>query len=369
MLPSSTRLPARVGRGRRLLALAALVVVPAVALATPGPAEAAATHDRADAAAGWLGRQLDTDTNLITTTYAGQTYPDYGLTADVVLALDSAKVGRPAARRATAALRRDVLAYTGGGDANEYYAGAFAKLLVVAVAQGVSPTSFGSGPRKDLVANLRALECGTQGRADCPAADKGRFSDRTQYTDYSNTITQSLGLIGLERATRRGASPAAVGYLLGQQCPNAAFPEVFGAATCRASVDSTGVAVQALALVGTPRATAAARAAGRWLAAHQHNDGSFSGNGARNANSTALAAQALTAIGRGTAAARARHFLRTLQVTCAGRPAARGLVRYTAAKRGDTVRATGQAVPALARATLANVSARGSSRALPRLAC
>jgi hypothetical protein len=369
VLPSSTLQPAPVGRRRRRLAAAALLVVPVVALATPGTADAATTHNRADAAAGWLGRQLDSDTNLVTTTYAGQTYPDYGLTADVVLALDAAKVGRPAGRRATKALKRNVLAYTGGGDPNEAYAGAFAKLLVVAAAQGTSPTSFGTGPRQDLVAGLLALECGTKGRTDCPATDTGRFSDKTQYDDFSNPITQSLALIGLERATKSGPSSASVRYLLGQQCPSGAFPQTFGADTCAPSVDSTAFAVQALALVGTGKAKGAAADAGRWLKRHQHPNGSFSGDGTRNANSTALAAQALTAVGRGKAAARARHFVRSLQLRCGAKKANRGLVRYTRHDRGDAVRATSQAVPALARATLADIGIAGSANGLPRLAC
>lgn len=353
----------------RLLAAAALIAVPTVVLATPGTADAATTKNRADAGAGWLGRQLDDDSHLVTTSFDGQQYPDYGLTADVVLALDSAKVGRVAARRATAALERRVLAYTGAGDATESYAGAYAKLLVVAAAQGVDPTSFGDSGRKDLVADLLALECGTASRADCAAADEGRFADRSQYGDFSNTIGQSLALIGLEKATRRGPSHAAVSYLLGQQCPAGGFPEVFDAATCTGSVDATGFAVQALQTVGTPAATAAAADAGGWLKRKQHANGSFSGNGTRNANSTALAAQALTAVGRGKAAAKARTFLRSLQIGCGGKPAARGQVRYDRKASGDPVRATSQAVPALARTTLADVSNDGSSRRLPRLAC
>ncbi|MEO7981729.1 MAG: prenyltransferase/squalene oxidase repeat-containing protein [Sporichthyaceae bacterium] len=352
----------------RLLAAAALVAVPAVVLATPGTAEAATTKNRADAAAGWLGRQLDDD-HLITTTFDGQSYPDYGLTGDTVLALDAAKVGKAAARRATRALKAHVLDYTGGGDATESYAGAYAKLVVVAAAQGVDPAAFGTGPRKDLLAGLLALECGTRTRTDCAATAAGRFSDRSAYGDFSNTIGQSLALIGLERATKRGASHQSVGYLLGQQCPNGSFPEVFDGATCTGSADSTGFAVQALVNVGTPAAVAAATDAGRWLKKRQHANGSLSGNGSRNANSTALAAQAFTALGRGKAAARARHFLRTLQVGCGAKAGVRGQVRYDRDASGDPVRATSQAVPALARATLADIGTDGSSRRLPRLAC
>ena len=352
-------------RRRRLLAAVSLLAVPAVLLATPGAADAATTHDRADAAGGWLGRQLDADTHVM----VGQFGADYGLTADVVLALDSAKVGKVAARRATRALSNHVLAYTGGGDATEFYAGSFAKLIVVAAAQGVDPTAFGTGPRKDLVANLRALECGTHTRTDCPAGTAGRFSDRSQFGDFSNPITQSLAVIALDRATRRGASRNAVSYLLGQQCANGAFPEKFGTTACAPSVDATGFAVQALTRLNTPKADAAATAAGRWLKRHQNANGSFTGTGTRNANTTGLAAQALTAVGRTKAAAKALHFLRSLQVLCGGKPANRGLIRYDRANTGDPVRATSQAVPALARVSLAEVSNDGSSRGLPTLAC
>jgi hypothetical protein len=352
-------------RRRRLLAAVALLAAPAVVLATPGAADAATTRNRADAGAGWLGRQLDADTHVM----VGQFGADYGLTADVVLALDSAKVGKAAARRATAALSNHVLDYTGGGDATEFYAGSFAKLIVVAAAQGVDPAAFGTGPRKDLVTNLLALECGTHTRTDCPAGTDGRFSDRSQFGDFSNPITQSLAVIALDRATRRGASRNAVSYLLGAQCANGSFPEKFGTTACAASVDATGFAVQALTRLNTPKADAAAAAAGRWLKRHQHANGSFTGNGTRNANTTGLAAQALTALGRTKAAAKARHFLRSLQVLCGGTAANRGQIRYDRANTGDPVRATSQAVPALARTSLAEVSNDGSSRGLPSLAC
>ena len=81
---------------------------------------------------------------------------------------------------------------------------------------------------------------------------------------------------------------------------------------------------------------AAAADGGRWLKRHQHDNGSFSGNGARNANSTGLAAQALTAVGRDNAAAAARGFLRDLQVMCGGKAADRGLIRYARKDRTAT---------------------------------
>ncbi|HEX7189381.1 MAG TPA: prenyltransferase/squalene oxidase repeat-containing protein [Actinomycetes bacterium] len=351
-------------RRHRLLAALSLLLVPAVLLATPGLAEAAPTRDRADAGAGWLGRQLDDESHVV----VGQFGPAYGQTADLVLALSAAGVGKGKTAAATRALKAHVVDYTGGGDTDEYYAGSFAKLLVVAAARRTDPRAFGSSERSDLVAELRGLECGPR-RTDCAAADRGRFSDISQFGDFSNGITQSLALLGLARTTRTGPSVASVGFLLDQQCDNGAFPESFGTTTCTGSVDATGYAVQALTTVGTPAASAAAADAGRWLARRQHDNGSFTGNETRNANSTALAAQAFDALDRPTRARQARAFLRSLQATCGAKPALRGSLRHSRAEAGDRILATTQAVPALARVTLGEVTSAGSVRGLPRLAC
>lgn len=349
----------------RLLAAAGLLLVPAIVLATPGVADAAPTRDRADAGGGWLARQLDRDSRVI----VGDFGPDYGLTADTVLALDAAGVAKVASRRATTRLKRHVVDYTGGGDANEYYAGSFAKLVVLAAERGTDPTSFGGSDRMNLVAELRGLECGTRGRNDCATGDDGRFSDISQYGDFSNVIGQSLALIGLERATKRGPSAAAIRFLRKQQCDNGAFPVTVGTGTCSGDVDATGFAVQALVAIGGGRSLAAAKDAGRWLGRQQHGNGSFTGTGTRNANSTALAAQAFDALDRTKRYRKARKFLRSLQVRCSGAAADRGSVLYNRAGNGDEVRATAQAVPALAGVNLTELDHRGARRAAPRLAC
>lgn len=349
---------------RRLPVGLTLLVAPLLVLSTPHVASAAETRNRADAGAGWVGRALDDDTHLVT----GQFGPDYGQTADAVLALSAAGVGRGTARAATRALQAHVLDYTGGGDTNEYYAGPFAKLLVVAAARRTDPRSFGSSIRADLVGELRGLECGPR-RPGCAATDRGRFSDISQFGDFSSMFSQSLAVLGLARATAAGPSQASVRYLLSQQCDNGAFPETLGASTCTPSVDATGYAVQALVTVGTPAANDAAAEAGRWLVRRQHANGSFTGNETRNANSTALATQALDALDRTKRAGAGRSFLRSLQATCGAKPALRGSVRYSRTDAGDRVLATAQAVPALARVTLGEVTSAGSVRGLPRLAC
>lgn len=361
---SATTTTGRRRSGRLLLAGTALLAAASLVVGVPSLAGAASTTSRSDAAAGWLGRQL-TDDHVVT----GQFGADYGLTADVVLALDSAKVGRRAARHATHALRRHLLDYTGFGDSSEFYAGSFAKLLNVAAAQHADPRHFGGSARHNLVAQLRRLECGTPARPSCPAADRGRFSDRSTYGDYSNTLTQSLALLGLDRTTRTGPSRASVVYLRRQQCAGGAFPLEISTAGCHASVDATGFAVQALLATGKRKARAAAMHGARWLKRHQAGNGSFSGNGTRNSNTTALAAQALRAAGRDAAADHAVSFIRSLQFGCGAKASNRGKVRYDRANSGDPLRATAQAVPALAGVGLADIAKAGGSLGLPTLRC
>jgi hypothetical protein len=360
--PSRTR--RRRTATRVLAAVVAAVVVPAAIVGTPGTASALTTRNRADAGAGWLGRQLSADHVIV-----GAFGPDYGLSADVVLALDSAGVGMVAAREATTSLKRHVLDYTGFGDPAEFFAGSFAKLLNVAAAQRTDPRHFGGSARKNLIATLRSLECGSGRRATCPAADAGRFSDISTFGDFSNTIGQSLALIGLERTTATGPSTRSVIYLRHQQCSNGAFPLELSTAGCTASVDATAFAVQALLAHGTRKATAAALDAAAWLRRHQNGNGSFTGNGVRNTNSTGLAAQALREAGRHKAADEAVRWIRSLQVMCGGQPANRGKIRYAKTASGDPIRATSQAVPALAAVGLAEISNAGSIRELPRLRC
>ena len=138
-------------------------------------------------------------------------------------------------------------------------------------------------------------------------------------------------------------------YLLGQQCDNGAFPETFGAATCTGSVDATGFAVQALATVGGPAANDAAAAAGTWLVKRQHGDGSFTGNGVRNTNSTALAAQALEDLGRLKKATRPAATSAACRRSAAPRRRSAARSATTRKTGGDRILSTSQAVPALAR--------------------
>ena len=221
-----------------------------------------------------------------------------------MLALDSAKVGRRSARQATGALRNHVLAYTGGGDPSEHSAGSYAKLVLVGEAQGADATAFGGGPRKDLVAGLLALECGK-----APVLSRRRPGSVRGRLGVRRVQQHLLAVAGPDRAgagdqpwslARRGVLPDRPAVRQ-RRFPGDLRRGDLPVHRRRHRLRRAGI--------GSGRrrgGLAAAADGGRWLKRHQHDNGSFSGNGARNANSTGLAAQALTAVGRDNAAGEPR---------------------------------------------------------------
>ncbi|MGW1173943.1 peptidase [Kitasatospora sp. NPDC002543] len=340
-----------------------LLAIPALALATALPAASAAHADttsswtvRPDAAAGgWLARQL-VDGDHFESVFNGTAYPDQGLTIDAVLAFAASHSSDEAAARATAWLARPEIigGYLGDGT-TEAYAGATAKLLLATEVRSANPASFGG---VDLPARLRSLQ-----------TTEGRFSDRSQWGDYSNAFGQSLALIALHR-TPGGAPAAAVDFLANSQCADGGYPVSFGQATCTADPDATALAVQALAATGR---TAKANAGLGWLTAHQNADGGFAAAGATasNANTTGLVTQALVAGGRFGAGLKGWSRLVKFQQGCSADPAVRGAVAYdeTGFNAGNGARATAQAVLGLAGTPLATLSAAGARPDAPSLAC
>ncbi len=323
-------------------ALLLATLVPGVALAQTAPEDAVPT------AAGHLADAL-VDGERIETTFGGVTYPDQGLTADVLLALAGSGVAADRIEAAADWLDGQAGAYTGTAF-GDVYAGSVAKLLIVTSATSRVPTMGGV----DLVATLTATE----------DAD-GRFRDASEFGDFSNVITQSLAVIALVRAADVAPSTAAVDYLAGQACDDGGFPEQLDPETCTSDVDATGFAVQALLAAG--RDTVAGDAV-QWLLDEQAADGGFGGaQSGPNANSTGLAAVALSAAGETQAAAVARTFLVGLQEDCTG--VAPGGIRFSASDAGDVTRATAQAVPGLTGVGLLEVSADGASTEVPGIDC
>ena len=340
------------GSGRSIVAgiASAALLAPTAAFAqTSEPTDTTDTTEAAAAAAGWLAGQF-IDGERIETTFDGTTYPDAGLTADAVLALAGAGVAGDTIEAATDWLATQVAAYTGDGE-DAVYAGATAKLALVAEATGRNATAFGG---RDLLTQLTAQE-----------TDTGRFVDTSEFGDFSNAITQSTAIIALERATDTGASDAAVAFLADAACDDGGIPEQFGTDDCESAVDATGFAVQALLAAGE---TAAAEAAVDWLLEVQQDDGSFGGGGAAaNTNSTGLAAVALALAGEDAAAAAAADWLAAAQFDCAGPEP--GAIPYAADDAGDLTRATAQALPGLTLTSLLDTTSADADAGVTTLDC
>ncbi|NGO72414.1 terpene cyclase/mutase family protein [Streptomyces boncukensis] len=338
---------------RRALASIPATALTATVLLLPGTAQADAEADEdftspANAAATWMASQLTDDTHA---------RGDHGLTADAVLALAATRTGGTVQKKATDWLAANSADYVNRGGAGRVFAGGAAKLALVAVVEGRDPAKFGG---LNLTKTLRDR-----------LQPSGRFTDNLPTGDGSNQFTQSLAVLALERA---GKAPAkAVTFLAKSRCADGGYPLAFKSdpAKCKSHIDSTGLAVQALLSAGR---TADAEPALEWLEDQQLKGGGFRDNSfgtpPANANSTALAVQALAAGGRIEAAGKGVGWLRTVQVGCDGAKADRGAVGYSKPKAdGMALRATAQAVPALAGKSLADVDGKGSAPGLEPVTC
>jgi hypothetical protein len=300
---------------RAVIGLATAALVGGVAT----PAQAATAE--ADAASDWLAGQL-TDGIVHNEQYD---FDDIGLTLDFFLALHDLRA-KPAVRNQILdAVESHVGDYVGTG--GESYAAQHGKLLTaVQLGDRGTGTYAGGG----LFAELRTLVKDKGKRA-------GRASDRSDYGNYTETIGQSYVVEAFALAGRMPFAKSTTGYLLKQQCDKGYFRESMkGSLTCEGgrakgvgtpSVDATAIAVQAL----TTARRAGVKGLGddikdalRWLRERQNRNGSFTGNGVQNANSTGLAASALAG-SYPKAARKAASWLTRLQVTAgnsAGTPLA-----------------------------------------------
>jgi hypothetical protein len=297
---------------------------------------------------------------------------DWGLTVDTIYLL-AATGGKPRLLgRMGRVLADNASKYTTSifGESVYRSAGATAKVAIAAAVLDRPVRNFGGvNYRKRLASFVRA---------------SGRLSDRnSDGSDYSSSLTQSLGVIAFSRS---GTAPQrVVNLLLDQQCRAGYFTQgITRGKTCSQaggtpSIDSTAYAVQAmLAAKEQGDARVPARRidrAVRWLVRVQAHNGAFSSDRTittRNANSTGLAAVALADAGRDRAVRKARSFMRTLQVTAANAGRARsviGAVAYDRAalrdarrngvsNRDQFRRATAQGAFAFAPKPLRTLSAR-----------
>lgn len=346
----------------RPVAVAATGVVVATTLTTTAQA---APADRADR---WLQRQL-TDGVIHNAQYD---FDDYGLTADVGIALDALNERR-AVRRIARALDDHVDSWTTGADfgsPDDVYAGSVAKALVLAQSAERNPRRFGG---VDLVERLEE-------RVSTTKPYVGRIQD-SGAQDYANTIGQAFAAVGLADA-RSDRARHALRFLLRQQCDAGWFRLNFAPTDARRqgcegggeelSVPDTDVtALSLLILDNLPRKPRRVRRAidnaTDWLVGEQKRNGSFGGGTSTrgsNTNSTGLAAWALGDSGTCRPAVRAAKWVRKRQVRgkVRGTPYAgeKGAIAYdraafragrdegiTTETRDQWRRATSQAAPGL----------------------
>jgi hypothetical protein len=217
---------------------------------------------------------------------------DFGLTIDGALAL-AATGDDSAALRAMVAFIQDgkdpsgntVNDWTGIGTSNAS-GGAIGKEALLAEVVGDNPRRFGG---HDLIAALDATVC-TRRSAGCPAAGI--------YLNATSVFDQALGILAQLRAGQTSEAAAPVAYLESLQSVDGSFPSLIPPSG-GPDVDSTAMAVMALALAPGARAAADVAAGVNWIASRQERNGGFPSAGAESINSTGLAIQALT-LGTGT---------------------------------------------------------------------
>ncbi len=346
VVESTSRSRAPRARTALLMALALVVMATGVtgvgpwAQPVPAAATAVPAGTPADGAARWLATQV------VDSTVTTGGVPDPGLAADVALALTAAGHSGPAAATLTTRLLDRSAEYLSPSGAGQVVAGAAAKLLLLAAARGMATDEL----RARLIGTLVVEPGGTS---------DGRFRDRPPTSapstaDRSNTFSQAVGVLALARTGT--VPPAAVDFLLDQQCPGGGF-RLFptGGRNCTTDVatdvDATALAVVAIAATAPAAGSAGDDALGRALdrlEALQLRDGAFTSSGpgaTANANSTGLAGHALRVSGRDAAADRSAGWLTALQLGCAPVAGDAGAVAFTPA----ALAAADQGIPARTR--------------------
>lgn len=267
-------------------------------------------------------------------------FVQYGQTLDVDFGLLAAGGAEDTVAAVTAYMTsaENVGAYVHGvpfDDEDAAYVGATGKLGLVMTLSGVDPTDVGG---TDLVATLQSLE-----------QESGRFSDRSDYGDFSNVFGQAFGVLFLTAAEGTEPSDASVQFLIDAQCDSGGFPVDFGPTgdDCDGSPDATGLAIQALnaddpdegADELTPERAAALVDAVRWLEDTRDADGAWLAFDEQNVNATGYAAMGL--LGVRQTPQTSIDWLAGLQLPDGGLP-------LTPASTESDLYATAQALPALA---------------------
>ncbi|WP_018548567.1 prenyltransferase/squalene oxidase repeat-containing protein [Streptomyces sp. LaPpAH-108] len=222
----------------------------------------------------------------------GGGFADFGLTIDGAYALAATRKNDAAFtkivdfldQRKTDGTGRTVNDWTGIGTS---YAsgGAIGKEALLAEVAGKDPRAFGG---QDLIAALDKAVCAEASTADTSCAAPGA------YTYAPSVFSQSLGVMAQLRAGDDSNATAPVAYLKKLQNANGSWPSLIPS-TGDSDVDSTAMAVMALALLPDDEAASDAVAKGvAWIAKQQKADGGFPGAAGDSTNSAGLAVQGLS---------------------------------------------------------------------------
>lgn len=325
----------RIAHGPLAVLAAALLLLASTGALRAG--EPPTTTDPALAAAGWMARQIETDSTV-----------GPGSMADAIFAFAALGVGQSTAATALDALEAGLEAYAFPGGAAA--PGAVAKAMLAVQVQGGDPTSFGG----------RDLEAALRGTLVVGGADDGRFGT-------ASAADQALGILALSR-TVGGVPGSAAAWLVAAQCASGEFswdgscPSGPGAE----DPDTTGLALQALLATGQ---ASAANAATGWLLSIQQPGGGLPSFGVANTNSSGIGGQALRAAGEADAADAAAAFVVSLAIGCDGAAADVGAIGWALGIPGFLLFSTPQAVLALGAAPLNQLSTAGALPDAPVLEC
>ena len=258
----------------------ALTLILAIAFAVPAVASASAGSE----AASWLGKQLKPEptSNPAYCEEFTEGGPSVAETLECSLAFKAAEMTSKSNATYKYAVEHfsEYIGTKSCSEGEAMRAGSVAKFALVAEAKEHNPKSIGG---RNPIADLECLQ-----------ASSGRFEDKGETENYSNTFTQSLAIIAL-RGCEAGDCPGspdlkawiepAGKYLREQQCEsasvsiNGAFRSTLGLkpTECNANppfepenlnaveVDSTGAAVQALLAEGSTASKTTATKALTWL--------------------------------------------------------------------------------------------------------
>jgi hypothetical protein len=318
----------------RVFSACGLAAVVALVTATPAQAGATATPNLTSGSA-----YLTAPANLVGghfyESFPG--YADFGLTVDGALALAATGDEDPALKGIVTFLDSDgkdphghtINTWTGVGT-SDVSGGSLGDEALLAEATGYDPRGFAG---HNVITALNASVCthtSPPGSYQCAGAGNYSYAD--------STFDQSTGIIAQLRAGQAGEAAAPIRFLEGLRNSDGSFPSLIPDSHDQ-DVDSTAMAVMALALAGGATAAADVKTGLAWIASRQVKGGGFPGAAGDSVNSAGLAIQALT-----LEATEYRPRIDAALAFLAGEQNSNGGFDVAAGQHGSNVRASTQAL-------------------------